>query len=174
MRNVMSSAISAFFRSVAKRIRVSETENESDVRAGSSIDGSTSDQASTSTNVEVARNVIALTDQIIEKSGNNIPTLSTSFDINTLPNELPTREGRSLRREWFTDFAWLHCNDDGTCHCSSCFRVFLIQGNTKEFKTVNGLTLFSSTVGLLKPGPCENVCNYFIFVDKILEFLDFS
>ena len=38
------------------------------------------------------------------------------------------------------------------------------------------LTLFSSTAGLLKPGLCENVCNYFIFlsVDKILEFLDFS
>ena len=36
------------------------------------------------------------------------------------------------------------------------------------------LTLFSSTAGLLKPGPCKNVCNYFIFSDKILEFLDFS
>ena len=36
------------------------------------------------------------------------------------------------------------------------------------------LTLFSSTAGLLKPGPCESICNYFIFVDKILEFLDFS
>ena len=28
--------------------------------------------------------------------------------------------------------------------------------------------------GLLKPGPCENVCSYFIFVNKILEFLDSS
>ena len=99
------SAISAFFRPVDKRIRDSETENESDVRSGSSINGSTSDQASTSRNEQVARNAIALTDQISKESGNNIPTLPMPFDINTLPNELPTREGRSLRREWFTDFA---------------------------------------------------------------------
>ena len=98
-------AISAFFRPVDKRIRDSETGNESDVRSGSSIDSSTSDQASTSRNVEVARNVIVLTDQISKESGNNIPTLPMPFDINTLPNELPTRKGRSLRREWFTDFA---------------------------------------------------------------------
>ena len=26
----------------------------------------------------------------------------------------------------------------------------------------------------LKPGLCENVCNYFIFLDNILEFFDFS
>ena len=56
------SAISAFLRPVDKRTRDSETENESDMRSGSSIDGSTSDQASTSRNDEVARNVIALTD----------------------------------------------------------------------------------------------------------------
>ena len=99
------SAISAFFRLDDKKIRDSETEDESDVRSGSSIDTSTSDQASTSRNEEVARNVIALTDQISEESGNNIPTLSMPFDINTLANELPTREGRSLRREWLTDFA---------------------------------------------------------------------
>ena len=115
------SAISAFFRLVDKRIRNSETENESDVRSGSSIHSSTSDQASTSRNEEVARNVIALTDQISEESGNNIPTHPMPLDINTLPNELPTSEGRSLRKEWFTDFAWLHCNDDRTCHCSSSF-----------------------------------------------------
>ena len=114
-------AIGAFFRPVDKRIRDSETENESDVRSRSSIDSSTSDQASTSRNEEAARNVIALTDQISEESGNNILTLPMPFDVNTLPNELPTGEGRSLRREWFTDFAWLHCNDDGTCHCSNCF-----------------------------------------------------
>ena len=99
------SAISAFFRPADKRIRDLETENESDVRSGSSIDSSNSDQASTSRNEEVARNIIALTDQISEESGNNIPTLPMPFDINTLPNELPTRKGRSLRREWFTDFA---------------------------------------------------------------------
>ena len=93
------SAISAFFRPVDKRIKDSETENDSEVRSGSSIDSSTSDQTSTSRNEEVARNVIALTDQISEESGNNIPTLPMPFDINTLPNELPTREDRSLRRE---------------------------------------------------------------------------
>ena len=27
---------------------------------------------------------------------------------------------------------------------------------------------------VLKPGPCENVRYYFIFLDKILEFFDFS
>ena len=115
--------ISAFSRPVDKRIRGSETENESDVRIGSSIDSSTSDQASTSRIEEVARNEIALTDQISEESGNNIPTLPMPFDINKLPSELPTREGRSLRREWFTDFAWLHCNDDGTCHCSRLLKA---------------------------------------------------
>ena len=57
------SAISAFFRPVDKRIRDSETENESDVRTGSSIDSSTPDQVLTSRNQEVARNVTALTDQ---------------------------------------------------------------------------------------------------------------
>ena len=91
------------------------------MRSGSSIDNSTSDQASTSRNGEVARNVIALTDQISEEKSNNIPTLPMPFDINTWPNELPTREGPNLPREWFTDFAWLYYNDDGTCHCSSCF-----------------------------------------------------
>ena len=99
------SAISAFFRLVDKRIRDSETENESDVKSRSSIDSSTSDPASTSKNEKVARNVIALTNNIRKESDNNIPTLSMPFDINTLPNKLPTCEGRSLQREWFTDFA---------------------------------------------------------------------
>ena len=128
------STISAFFRTVDKRIRDSETENESDVRTGLLIDSSTSDQASTLRNEEVARNVIALTDQISEESGNNIPTFPTLFDINTLPNELPTREGRSLRREWFTDFVWLHCNDDGTCHCSSCFWAIRSNRLSRKYK----------------------------------------
>ena len=126
-----------FFRTFDKKIRDSETENESDVRTESSIDSSISDQASTSRNEEVARNVIALTDQISEERDNNIPTLPTPFDINTLSNELPSR---SLRRE-FTDFAWLHCNDDGTCHCSSCFWAIKsnrrIQ-NSKYVKVVDG------------------------------------
>ena len=94
-----------FLDQLIRELGTQETENESDVRSGSSINGSTSDQASTSRNEEVARNAIALTDQISKESGNNIPTLPMPFDINTLPNELPTREGRSLRREWFTDFA---------------------------------------------------------------------
>ena len=130
-------AISAFFRPVDKRIRDSETENESDVRSGSSINSSTLDQASTSRNEKVARNVIELTDQISEESGNNIPTLPMPIDINTLPNKLPTSEGRSLRREWFTDFAWLHCNNDGTCHCSSCF--WAIKSNRLSRKYEEGI-----------------------------------
>ena len=66
------------------------------MQSGSSIDSSTLDEALTSKNQEVARNVIALTDQISEESGNNIPTLPMPFDINALPNELPTCEGHSL------------------------------------------------------------------------------
>ena len=128
------SAINAFFGSVDKRISDSETENESDVRSGSSIDSSTSDQASILRNEEVARNVIALTDQINEESSNNIPNLPMPFDINTLPNELPTREGRSLRREWLTDFAWLRCNDDRTCHCSSCFWAIKSKRLSRKYK----------------------------------------
>ena len=115
-------------RNVNKRIRDSETENESHVGSGSSIDSSTSDQASTS------RNVIALTDQISEESGNNISTLPMPFFTNTLPNELPTRESRNLRREWFTDFAWLHCNDVGTCHCSSCFWAIKSNRLSRKYK----------------------------------------
>ena len=134
VQNERQSAISAFFRPVDKRIRDSETEKESDVRSRSSINSSTSDQASTSRNEDVARNVIALTDQISEESGNNIQTLPMPFDNNMLPNELPTREGRSLPREWFTDFAWLHCNDDGTCHCSSCFWAIKSNRLSRKYK----------------------------------------
>ena len=105
------SAISAFFRPVDKRIRDSETGNESNVRSGSSIDSSTSDQALTSRNEEVARNVIALTGQISEESGNNIPTLPMPFHINTLPNELPTVKVAAYEEN---DLQILHCNDDGT------------------------------------------------------------
>ena len=36
------------------------------------------------------------------------------------------------------------------------------------------LTLFSSTAGLPKPGLCKNVRNYFIFLNNILKFLNFS
>ena len=107
------------------------------MRSGSSIDSITSDQASTSRNEKVARNVIALMDQISEESGNNIPTLPMPFDINTLPNKLPTCEGCSLQREWFTDFAWLHCNNDGTCHCSSCF--WAIKSNRLSKKYIEGI-----------------------------------
>ena len=95
------SAISAFFRPFDKRIRDSENENESDVRSGSPVDSNPSDQASTSRNEEVARN---------EESSNNNPTLPVQVDINTLPNKLPTHEGRSLQREWFTDFGLLTCS----------------------------------------------------------------
>ena len=106
------------------------------MRTGSSIDSSTSDQASTSRNEEVAGNVIALTNQISEESGNNIPTLPTPFDINTLPNKLSTRESRSLRREWFIDLAWLHCNDDGTYHCSSCFWATKSNRFSRKYKGI--------------------------------------
>ena len=127
-------SINAFFKPVDKRIRDSETENESDVRSGSSIDSSTSDQALTPRNKEVARNVLALTDQISEKNGNNIPALLMPFDIHTLSNKLPTRKGRSLRKKWFTDFASLHCNDDGTCHCSSCFWAIKSNRFSRKYK----------------------------------------
>ena len=122
------SAISAFFRPFDKRIRDSENENESDVRSGSPVDSNPSDQASTSRNQEVARN---------EESSNNNPTLPVQVDINTLPNKLPTHEGRSLQREWFTDFSWLRYNDDGTCHCSSCF--WAITSNRLSRKYTEGI-----------------------------------
>ena len=91
------SAISAFFSPVDKRIRNSETENESDVKSGLSIDSSTSDQASTSRNEEVARNVIALKHQISEESGNNNPTFPMPFAINKLPNEVAAYEENGLQ-----------------------------------------------------------------------------
>ena len=136
------SAITAFFRPVYMRIRDLETENESDVRSGSSIDNSTSDQASTLRNEEVARNVIALTNQISEESSNNIPTLSMPFDVNTLPNELSTREGRSLRNGLHI----LHgCIPTMMEHVIVQFISGLLkaidfhENIKKEFKTVNGL-----------------------------------
>ena len=93
------------------------------MRSGSSINSSTLDQATTLRNEEIARNEIALTDQISEESGNNIQTLPVPFDINTLPNELPTREGRSLRREWFTDFTNHHNICSSAKYCITLYRL---------------------------------------------------
>ena len=84
------SAISEFFRPIDSRIRDSETESKSDVKSRSSIDSSTSDQTSTARNEEVALN---------EERGNSTPILPMPFDINTLPNKLPTHEGHSLQRK---------------------------------------------------------------------------
>ena len=135
--------ISAFSRPVDKRIRGSETENESDVRSGSSIDSSTSDQASTSRIEEVARNVKALTDQISEESGNNIPTLPMPFDINKLPSELPTLKVAAYEEN---GLQILHgCIVMMTEHVIVRVVSRLLKANDfqenirKKFKTVNGL-----------------------------------
>ena len=47
----------------------------------------------------------------IDDEDRNRPTaLPASFDNSTLPKEMPSHEGRTLQREWFTEFAWLRCN----------------------------------------------------------------
>ena len=38
------------------------------------------------------------------------------------------------RRDWFTDFAWLHCHDDGACHCSSCFWAIKSNRLSRKYK----------------------------------------
>ena len=131
------SAIGAFFRPSDKRLRDLETESESDVRAESLIYGSTSSQASTLRNEEVGTNETELIDLIIEDSANDNPILPSPFDINTLPSELPTREGRNLQKDWFTNFSWLHYNVDGTCHCSSC--LWAIKSNRLSRKHKEGI-----------------------------------
>ena len=115
------SAIGAFFRPSDKRLRLRdlETEGESDVRAESSIYGSTSSQASTLRNEEVGTNETELIDLIIEDSANDNPILAWPFDFNTFPSKLPTSEGRNLQKDWFTNFSWLHYNVDGTCHITA-------------------------------------------------------
>ena len=79
-------------------LRDLETESESDVRAESSIYGSTSSQASTLRNEEVGTNETELIDLIIEDSANDNPILPWPFHINMLPSELPTREGRNFTK----------------------------------------------------------------------------
>ena len=65
-----------------------------------------------------------VTDPALENIDNEDRIRSTalpaSFDSSTLPKEMPSHEGRTLQREWFTEFAWLRCNQDKTCHCSCC------------------------------------------------------
>ena len=57
-------------------------------------------------------------ENIDDEDRNRSTALPASFDSSTLPKEMLSHEGRTLQREWFTAFAWLNCNQDGTCLCS--------------------------------------------------------
>ena len=50
---------------------------------------------------------------------------------------MPSHEGRTLLREWFTEFAWLRCNQDGTCHCSCC--LWASKNNRLSAKNTEGI-----------------------------------
>ena len=127
------SAISAFFRPLSKRPREANVPQESSRHRPESSD---SQEASTSGNDEsdapVADPVIDLVDE------NNRPKdLPTPFDSSTLPNVMPTHEGRTLQKEWFINFSWLRYNDDCTCHCSSC--LWAVKNNRLSAKNTEGI-----------------------------------
>ena len=114
------SAVSAFFRPVSKRVL------EENVPGESSEDSIDMQQVATSSNIDNKSSLPStnVTDPALEnindEDRNRSTALPASFDSSTLPKEMPSHEGRSLQREWFTEFAWLRCNQDGTCYCSCC------------------------------------------------------
>ena len=114
------SAISAFFRPVSKRLL------EVNVPGESCKDSIDMQQAATFSNIDNKGSVPStdVTDPALEniddEDRNRSTALPASFDSSTLPKEMPSHEGRTLQREWFTKFAWLRCNQDGTCHCLCC------------------------------------------------------
>ena len=50
---------------------------------------------------------------------------------------MPSNEGRTLQQEWFTEFAWLRFNQDGTCHCSCC--LWASKNNQLSAKNTKGI-----------------------------------
>ena len=114
------SAISAFFRPVSQRALKVNVPGES------SEDSIDVQQAANSSNIDNKSSVPStdVTDPALEniddEDRNRSTALPASFDSSTLPKEMPSHEGCTLQPEWFTEFAWLCCNQDGTCHCSCC------------------------------------------------------
>ena len=76
-------------------------------------------------------------ENINDEDRNRSTALPASFDSSTLPKKMPSHEGRTLQREWFTEFAWLRCNQDGTCHCSC--RLWASKNNRLSAKNTEGI-----------------------------------
>ena len=99
---------------------------EVNVPGESSEDSINMQQATTSSNIDNESYVPStnVTDPALEniddQDYNRSTALRASFNNSTLPKEMPSHEGRTLQGEWFNEFAWLCCNQDGTCHCSCC------------------------------------------------------
>ena len=131
------SAISAFFRPVSKRVL------EENVPGESSEDSIDMQQVATTSNIDNESSVPStdVTDPDLEnindEDRNRSTALPASFDSSTLPNEMPSHEGRTLQREWFTEFAWLRCNQNGTCHCSCC--LWASKNNRLSAKNTEGI-----------------------------------
>ena len=93
--------------------------------------------------MEVARNLIALTDQINEESGNNISTLPMPFDINTCQTNFQLVKVAAYEEN---GLQILHgCIATMMQHVivqvvSGLLKAIDFQENIKkEFKTINGL-----------------------------------
>ena len=100
-------------------------------------------QAATSSNVDNESSVPSTDvsdpalESINDKDRNRSTALPASFDSSTLPKVMPSHEGRTLQREWLTEFAWLRCNQDGTCHCSCC--LWASKNNRLSAKNTEGI-----------------------------------
>ena len=128
------SAISAFFKPASKIVREGGDEDDS------SVNRHDQQQASTSSNAAVSESEIVAahpSTNFVVEDDNSSADLPVPFDSCTLPNEMPSREGRTLRREWFTEIAWLRYNNDGTCHCAYC--LWAIENNRLSRKNTEGI-----------------------------------
>ena len=131
------SAISAFFSPASKRVL------EANVPGESSEDRIDMQQVAISSNIDNKSSVPStdVTDpaleNIIDEDRNRSTALPVSFDSSTLPKVMPSHEGCTLQREWFTEFAWLCCNQDGTCHCSCC--LWASKNNQLSAKNTEGI-----------------------------------
>ena len=78
-------------------------------------------------------------ENIHDEDCNRSTALPASFDSSTLPKEMPSHEGRTLQREWFTEFAWLRCNQDRTCHVHAVYGLLKAIGcQRKRLKEADG------------------------------------
>ena len=76
-------------------------------------------------------------ENIDDEDRNRSTALLASFDSSTLSKKMPSHEGLTLQREWFIEFAWLCCNQDGTCHCSCC--LWASKSNWLSAKNAEGI-----------------------------------